>query len=441
MKILIVGNGGRENAIANSIFNSDSFKKSKSKLFSTIGTPGLDKISTPINFKPNEIEKLIEFVKNEKIDFTVVGPEIPLYLGIVDKFEKENLKIFGPTKLAAEIETSKIFAKNLMKKYRIPTASYKEFSTENVKEANEYLLCSKYPLVIKADGLAAGKGVIIVNSFSEAITVIKDFTENKIFGESGLNFIIEEYLTGFELSLFIVTDGKNYVALPFSQDHKKIGDGDTGKNTGGMGAYAPADKMIDKDVYEKIMMEIIEPTLQGMEKEGRMYKGCLYCGLMISENNPGIVEPYVIEFNARFGDPETQAVLPLLKSDFLQLLIASANGNLNEYNLEVHDKFSCCVILASKGYPEKYETNKKINGLAEICKDTFIFHSGTKYSDDKKSILTNGGRVISVVALSEKSMKNAISTCYSEIQKIEFENMYFRKDIGYKYKIPDNISK
>ncbi|MCX6165076.1 MAG: phosphoribosylamine--glycine ligase, partial [Ignavibacteriae bacterium] len=224
-------------------------------------------------------------------------------------------------------------------------------------------------------------------------------------------------------------------------DHKKIGEGDTGKNTGGMGAYAPADKMIDKYVYEKIMMEIIEPTLMGMEKEGRKYKGCLYCGLMITENIPGILEPYVIEFNARFGDPETQAVLPLVKSDFLKLLISTSDENINEYKLEIHNKYSCCVILASKGYPEKYETNKIIRGLGNKIEDTYIFHSGTKYSDDRKNILTNGGRVLSVVALSDKSMKDAIARCYNEISNIEFENMYFRKDIGFKYKIPDNISK
>lgn len=440
MKILVVGNGGRENAIAYSIYNSDSFKKSNSELFSTIGTPGLDSISKPVNIKPTEIDKLIEFVKEEKIGFTVVGPEIPLSLGIVNKFEKNDLKIFGPTKQAAEIETSKIFAKNLMKKYRIPTAQFKEFGNENLKDAYEYLLCSKYPLVIKADGLAAGKGVIIVDSFSEAKNVIEDFTEKKVFGDSGLKFVIEEFLTGFELSLFIVTDGTDFVALPFSQDHKKIGEGDTGKNTGGMGAYAPADKMIDKYVYEKIMMEIIEPALKGMELEGRKYKGCLYCGLIITENTPGILEPYVIEFNARFGDPETQAVLPLIKSDFLKLLLASAKEQIKSYRLETYDKYSCCVILASKGYPEKYETNKIIKGLDRYEKDAFIFHSGTKYSVNKKNILTNGGRVLSVVTLSDESMKDAISNCYREIEKISFDNMYFRKDIGFKYKIHNKIS-
>lgn len=437
MKILIIGNGGRENAIANSIFNSRTFKKKKSKIYCTTGTPGLDEISTSIDIKPTDINGLIKFVKKEKIDYTVVGPELPLSLGIVNEFEKENLKIFGPTKQAAEIETSKIFAKNLMKKYRIPTANFKEFSSDNIREAQEYLICSKYPLVIKADGLAAGKGVLIVNSFSEAITAIKDMTENKIFGESGLRFIAEEYLTGFELSLFIITDGKNYVALPFSQDHKKIGEGDTGKNTGGMGAYAPADKLIDKYLYEKILLEIVEPTLKGMEMEGRKYKGCLYCGLMITKNNPGIPEPYVIEFNARFGDPETQAVIPLIKSDFLQLLIASTEEKICEYELEVYDKYSCCVIMASKGYPEKYETSKEIKGLGKNGKSTYIFHSGTKYSNNKKSILTNGGRVLSVVALSEISMEDAIRKCYDETEKIKFENMYYRKDIGYRYKIPE----
>ncbi len=438
MKILIVGNGGRENAIAHSIFSSESFKKSKSKLFSTIGTPGLDKISTPINIKPTDIDNLLEFAKNENIDFTVVGPEIPLSLGIVNKFENENLKIFGPTKEAAEIETSKIFAKNLMKKYKIPTANFKVFNVNNLKETREFLLCSKYPVVIKADGLAAGKGVIIANNFSEAVSTINDFTENKIFGDAGLSFVIEEFLSGFELSLFIITDGENYVALPFSQDHKKIGEGDTGKNTGGMGAYSPADKMIDKFLYEKIMLEIIEPTLKGMEKEGRKYKGCLYCGLMITENIPGIFEPYVIEFNARFGDPETQAVLPLIKSDFLELLLASVNGNINNYKIDIHNKYSCCVILASKGYPEKYEINKEIIGLDALRKETLIFHSGTKYSEDKTKILTNGGRVLSVVSLSDLSMKDAIDKCYKEIIKIDFENMYYRKDIGFKYKIFEN---
>jgi phosphoribosylamine---glycine ligase len=441
MKILMIGNGGRECAIAYGIYNSESFKKNNSKLYSTLGNPGLDKISSPINIKPSEIDKLVEYAIREKIDFTVVGPEIPLSLGIVDEFEKNKLKIFGPTKRAAEIETSKIFAKNLMKKYKVPTACFKEFDLNNIKEASEYLLCSKYPLVIKADGLAAGKGVIIVNNFSEAKNVIKDFTENKVFGDSGLKFVIEDYLLGFELSLFIITDGINYIALPFSQDHKKIGEGDTGKNTGGMGAYAPADKMIDKYLYEKILLEIIEPTLHGMREEGRPYKGCLYCGLMITENIPGVYEPYVIEYNARFGDPETQAVVPLVKSDFLELLLSSANSTIDKYNLEIYDKYSCCVILASKGYPDKYETGKVIDGLNTDNKDTFVFQSGTKYSDDGKNILTNGGRVLSVVAMSENSMKDAISKCYKKIENIKFDNIYFRKDIGFKYKISNNNSK
>lgn len=433
MKILIVGNGGRENAIARSIFESGSFKKSSSELFCTVGNPGLDKICKPVNIKPTDIQKLLQFALNEKIDFTVVGPEIPLSMGISDEFRKNGLKIFGPDKCAAEIESSKIFAKNLMQKYRIPTAKFREFSSGNIKEACEYLLCSKYPVVIKADGLAAGKGVIIANDFTEAKKVLIDLTENKIFGESGLNFIIEEFLTGFELSLFVITDGTDYVALPFSQDHKKIGEGDTGKNTGGMGAYAPADKMINSDLHEKIMLEIIEPTLHGMKKEGRKYKGCLYCGLMISEFEHGVLVPYVIEFNARFGDPETQAVLPLIKSDFLELLIASEEETIGNYKLETSDKYACCVILASEGYPDKYETNKAINGLDINERDVFVFHSGTKYSEDGSSILTSGGRVLSVVALDGTSMNNAINRCYFTAGKIHFDKMYLRKDIGFKY--------
>lgn len=433
MKILIVGNGGRENAIAKSIFESESFKKNDSELFCTVGNPGLDKICKPVNIKPVDIQELVKFALNEKIDFTVVGPEIPLSMGIADEFRKNGLKIFGPGKNAAEIESSKIFAKNLMKKYRIPTAKFREFTSEKIKEAFEYLLCSKYPVVIKADGLAAGKGVIIANDFNEAKNTLIDFTENKIFGDSGLNFIIEEFLTGFELSLFVITDGTEYVALPFSQDHKKIGEGDTGKNTGGMGAYAPADKMISSDLYEKIMLEIIEPTLQGMVMEGRKYKGCLYCGLIISEFEHGVLVPYVIEFNARFGDPETQAVLPLIKSDFLEMLIASEDETIGNYRLEISDKFACCVILASEGYPDKYETNIVINGLDIYDKDVFVFHSGTKHSDDKKNTLTSGGRVLSVVALDESSMKNAIERCYKAIGNIKFDNMYFRKDIGFKF--------
>ena len=432
MKVLIIGNGGRENAIAKSIFNAKSFKQTNSVLYVTIGSPGLNKYCKSINIKPTEIDKLALFALKEKIDFTVVGPEIPLSLGIVDLFEKQGLKIFGPSQKAAEIETSKIFAKELMQKYRIPTADFTSYNFETIKDAEEKLLCSKYPIVIKADGLAAGKGVIIANNLMEAKKTIEELTKDKIFGDAGVNFIIEDFLKGFELSLFIITDGKDFIALPFSQDHKKSGDGDTGKNTGGMGAYAPADKLIDKDIYENILMEVVEPVLKGMETEGRPYKGCLYCGLMIAESSPGILIPYVIEFNCRFGDPETQAVLPLIKSDFLDLLLASAENRIKDYKLEIKNSYSCCVILASNGYPDKYETGKEIIGLDSINENNFIFHSGTKYSSDNK-VVTNGGRVLSVVSTSSKSMKDAIKKCYSNVDKIDFENKYFRNDIGSKY--------
>jgi phosphoribosylamine--glycine ligase len=427
MKILLVGNGGRENAIGEGIFNSISFTKTKSVLYSTLGSPGLNNISTPIDINPTNITELIKFGVKEKIDFTVVGPEIPLSMGIVNEFEKNNLKIFGPTKEASEIESSKAFAKDLMKKLNIPTADFKIFDGSNKKEVDNYLIKSKFPIVIKADGLAAGKGVIIANNIDEARKTVKEITEDKIFGESGNKIIIEEFLTGFELSLFVITDGHDYVLLPFSQDHKKIGDGDTGKNTGGMGAYAPADKLIDKEILEDIKNNIIEPTLKGMNDSGRIYKGCLYCGLMITNNK----KPFVIEFNCRFGDPETQAVIPLIKSDFLELLIASYGSNIINYIPEFHESFTCCVILASNGYPDKFDKGKKIKGLENISDDCLIFHSGTRFTDNL-DIITNGGRVLSVVTKSS-SIEDAILKCYQNVDKIKFENKYFRKDIGNKY--------
>jgi len=427
MKILIVGNGGREDAIAHGIYNSHSFNKS-SEIFSTIGSPGLNKISKPVNIKPADINSLKKFASEEKIDFTIVGPEIPLSVGIVDEFRKNGLKIFGPTKAASEIESSKAFAKDFMHNFNIPTASYKIFDERNKNQINEFLTNSNYPLVIKADGLAAGKGVIIAENIKEAKSAVKEIIEDKIFGESGNRIVIEEFLTGFELSVFVITDGKDYVVLPFSQDHKKIGEGDTGKNTGGMGAYAPANDLIDEVIYNEIKNIIIEPTLKGMNKSGRTYTGCLYCGLIITNDK----KPYVIEYNCRFGDPETQAVIPLIKSDFLELLISSSESNIKIYKSEFYDKYSCCVVLSSLGYPDKYETNKIIYGLDNIPDDCNVYHSGTKFSIDGE-IITNGGRVLSVVSLSDVSMEDSITKCYQNVAKIDFENKYFRRDIGRKF--------
>lgn len=426
MNILLIGNGGRENAIAWKIFNSVSFKEAKSRLYCTIGNPGLNEFSEPVNIKPVEFDKLIKFAKEEGIDFTVVGPEIPLSLGIVNEFEKNGLKIFGPTKEAAEIESSKVFAKELMSGKNIPTAKYKSFSKNESSEAKDFLIKCDFPVVIKADGLAAGKGVIIAKDKRDAQDAITEFTKNNIFGEAGLNFIMEEYLDGEEISVFVITDGVDYVVLPYSQDHKKILEGENGKNTGGMGAVAPLRKFMNKDLDFKIRNKIVEPTLKALIDSGREFKGCLYCGLIISGN-----EPYVIEFNCRFGDPETQAVLPLIESDFLQLLLASSEGTIKNYTLEINDNNACCVVMASDGYPDNFETGKEISGLNVLNSQSLVFQSGTKFSEGKK-VISNGGRVLSVVGVSEKSLEDAVKNAYERISGIRFENEYYRKDIGYK---------
>lgn len=426
--ILIVGNGGREHAIALSVYKSPTFQKEGSKIYCTTGSGGLNSFCEPIDIKPTEIQKLKDFAINSKIDFTIVGPEVPLSMGITDEFESAGLKIFGPNKKAAMIETSKIFAKELMIKNNIPTAKYRKFRSSDIHSAEAYIDNLNYPVVIKADGLAAGKGVIICNDVYEAKKTLDEFSNEKIFGEASDNFIIEEYLSGYELSVLALTDGEYYVMLPLAQDHKKVGENDTGPNTGGMGAYAPLSKnLIDEEMLEDIRQSIIEPTLLALRKEKIIYKGCLYCGLMITEER----KPYVIEFNCRFGDPETQAVLPLIKSDFLEMLIATQNGEIRDYNLEIKPMNALCVVLASEGYPGKYETGFRITGLDSDEEDVLIFHSGTKISDDG-SIVTSGGRVMSVVGLSSISLKDAADKAYRKAEKINFKNKYFRRDIGHK---------
>lgn len=431
MKILSVGNGGREHSIAWKISTSDSFINSNGKLYCTLGNPGINNIASPININPSDTQNIIKFVNDEQINLVVIGPEIPLSLGLTDSLLRfTKAKVFGPTKRAAEIETSKIFAKDFMVKYRIPSAQFKSFGKSNYNEIEPYLNKIAYPAVIKADGLAAGKGVYIAVDKNDALVFINDITSNKIFGESGASFIIEDFLEGFELSLFVITDGNNYKILPTAQDHKKIGDGDNGKNTGGMGAYSPADRLINETVFDKIKSEIIEPSLKGLQIENRTFVGCLYCGLMIVNKN-NFMQPYVIEYNCRFGDPETQAVLPLIKSDFLQLLIAASEGNVQNYKLETYNKFAACVVAASKGYPDAFEKGKEINGLENIDNDTLIFHSGTVSEDNL--IKTNGGRVLSVVSVSDKSMDDCLDKCYDNIARISFDNIYYRKDIGKKF--------
>jgi phosphoribosylamine--glycine ligase len=422
MNILVIGNGGREHAVIRQLRQSGYVDK----VYCTIGNAGINQIAEPVNIKPENTEELIRFVKDNNIHFTVVGPEVPLSLGIVDKFISQGFKVFGPAKNAAMLETSKTFAKDFMKRHNIPTAEYYKFSSDDRESALKYLHNAKYPLVIKADGLAAGKGVIICENDTDASEAVKNIFEDKVFGNAGNSIVVEEFLTGQEASVFAICDGENYVVLPPAQDHKKIGDGETGKNTGGMGCFAPADKIVTDEVMKKVKSMVIEPVLKNMKLESNEFKGCLYCGLMIDKNN----DPYVIEFNTRFGDPETQVVLPKIKSDFTELLLASAEGTLKEYKLETDNKYYCSVVLASKGYPDKYETGKEISGLENIGNNCIVFHAGTKSENGK--VISSGGRVINVVGISSSSLKDAIKNAYNNVDKINFENKYYRTDIGQK---------
>jgi phosphoribosylamine--glycine ligase len=314
-----------------------------------------------------------------------------------------------------------------MKRNNIPTAAYETFSLNDKARVFDFISETKYPLVIKADGLAAGKGVIICSNIDEAIQTVNELFDDKIFGSAGENIVIEQFLIGVEASVFAICDGTDYIVLPASQDHKKIGDDETGKNTGGMGAYAPAERAVNQDIVNKIKQKVIEPVLKYMKSEGNEFKGCLYCGLMIDKSG----DPYVIEFNTRFGDPETQVVLPTISSDLADMFIASAAGNIKDYNLTLNKNYCCTVVLASNGYPDKYETGKEISGLNEISSDAIVFHAGTKSTADGK-ILTNGGRVLNVTGISSIGLKEAINIAYHNAAIINFENKYSRTDIGLK---------
>ncbi len=422
MKVLVIGSGGREHAIVWKLKQSPKV----TEVYCAPGNAGINKIANGVNIKADDIEGLLNFVKGNNIELTVVGPEVPLEKGIVDLFNSEGLLIFGPQKSAARLEHSKIFAKDFMKRHNIPTAAYETFSLNDEDKLMKYLAEAVYPLVIKADGLAAGKGVIICGGRSEAEAAVKELFDDKIFGSAGENIVIEQFLEGTEASVFAVCDGRNYIVLPASQDHKKIGEGETGKNTGGMGAYAPADKAVSPETMKKVCSKVIEPVLKNMKAEGNAFSGCLYCGLMIDNNG----DPFVIEFNTRFGDPETQVVLPKIKSDLAEMFIASASGNINTYSLELNDNFYCTVVLASNGYPDKYETGLEITGLDEISGEAVVFHAGTKEENGK--LLTAGGRVLNVTGFSKLGLRESINTAYHNAEKINFKNKYLRNDIGLK---------
>ena len=419
MKVLVIGKGAREDAILTFLQKS----KEIDELYCLPGNANTSKKAKNIQISEMDNENIVKFAKKEKIDYVVVTPDNPLANGLVDCLEKEEILCFGPTKKAAKIESSKIFAKKLMKKYNIKTAEFEVF--ENSKDAIEYVEnLKKFPTVIKADGLSFGKGVIIAKNITEAKIAILDMMENEKFQESGKKIIIEEFMEGVEVSLLTFTDGKTIKPMISSMDHKKALDNDRGLNTGGMGVIAP-NPFYTKEISNICEKEILIPTVKALEKEGCPFKGCLYFGLIITKDGPK-----VIEYNARFGDPETQAILPLLKTDLFKIMKATTNETLDEinieFNIEFEEKSCACIVLASKGYPEKFETGFEISLDFKKEKDSFIFHSGTK--EENNILKTNGGRVLSVSCV-ENKLKDAIEKAYSLAEKINFKNKYYRKDL------------
>jgi phosphoribosylamine--glycine ligase len=419
MNVLLIGSGGREHALAYKIHQS----KSLDALYILPGNPGMKNLGINIDMNLKDINSIIKFCFDKKIELVVIGPEQPLVDGMADFLRENGINVFGPGKKAADIEAKKSFAKSLMVKYHIPTSGYVEFKSSEQKEALQYIKTQKYPLVIKADGLAAGKGVLICNSVSDAENAIKEIFVDKVFGASGDKLIIEEFMEGEEASIFAITDGKDFICLPSAQDHKRIGDNDTGKNTGGMGAYSPA-SLITKEILAVVEEKIIAPTIKGMENDGRKFIGCLYCGLMITSEGPKVVE-----FNCRFGDPETQAVLPILEGDFLQLLYSASAGALDKNAVKYSNGSAVCVVAASKGYPDAFNKGFEIYGLNEVENDIVVFQAGTKEADGK--VVTNGGRVLGVTAITkEMDLKLAKQKAYAALEKIHYNGIYFRKDIA-----------
>jgi len=419
MKILVIGSGGREHALVWKINQSPKV----SKIYCAPGNAGISQLAQCINIGPDKIMKLADFAQKTKIDLTVVGPELSLSMGIVDEFTKRGLKIFGPTKMATEIESSKVFSKHMMEKYNIPTADYCTF-TDN-KEALAYIKKSQFPLVLKADGLAAGKGVFIVHNIEEARTSLDSLMNEKIFGDAGLQVIVEDYLEGEEVSVLAFSDGQNVVPMVSSQDHKKIYDHDRGPNTGGMGAYSPV-PFYDENSKNKVLEDVLKPIIAGLKKEGREYKGVIYAGLVFTKN--GIK---VLEFNARFGDPETQVLLPGLETDIVEIFMAVIEGQLPKIVIKWKNNSIVCVVAASGGYPTKYQKGKIISGLEKLenKNDIYVFHAGTKFQ--KEEIVTSGGRVLGITAWAE-NINEAKKKAYEGIEKIYFEDIYYRKDIALK---------
>ena len=417
MKVGIIGSGGREHAICKSLINS----KKIDKIFCFPGNAGTENIAKNVEINLENFELLKDFILKNKIDLIIIGPEKPLVDGLVDYLEKYEIKVFGPSKIAAQLEGSKIFTKKICEKFNIPTAKFGIF--ENKNDAKNFLIKSKFPIVIKADNLASGKGVYICNNTSEGDLAIEEIFNGK-FGKAK-NLLIEEFLDGEEMSFFTIHDGKVFKNFQTAQDHKRVLEGDKGKNTGGMGAYSPS-RLINKDLEEKIMNKIINPTLKGLSELGTNYKGFLYAGLMIVKN-----EPYLIEYNVRMGDPECQTILPKIKTDLIEIFLACCDEKLNEINIEWSDKKSLCVVVCSNGYPEAFKKNIEIYNLNKVNlgNEDYLFHAGTLKKDNK--IYAVGGRVLNFVSLS-KDFKTARENIFLNLNKLNWKNGFYRKDIGYK---------
>lgn len=423
MEVLVIGSGAREHCLA--------FKLSQSpivdKIYCAPGNGGTAQLGENLDIKINDFKSLLNFAVEKKIGLTVVGPEAPLAEGLVDQFKQKGLTIFGPNRDLARLESSKIFAKEMMRKFNIPTADFKVFTSAN--KAKDHIDQTDMPVVVKADGLAAGKGVMVCLDKKEAKAAVDSMMEDKIFGSAGNKIIIEECLKGEELSVLVLTDGETILPLAGSQDHKRIFDNDQGPNTGGMGAYSPVSWLGDKNL-KKIIDIVFRPLLDGLRREGKIYKGVLYAGLMVCDN-----QVYVLEFNVRFGDPETQAILPRLKSDLAEVMLKSAESQLGSVELEWDSRSCVCVVLASGGYPGSYQKGKEISGIkaAEKIQDVFVYHAGTeqKKGNQQSLFLTTGGRVLSVAGLG-LNLREAQEKAYQGVEKIHFDSMQYRKDIGSK---------
>jgi len=419
MKILVIGSGGRESAIVWKLSKSEKV----TEVYCAPGNAGTACYGKNIPITESEIEKLIEFTQEQEIDLTIVGPEKPLVDGIVDRFVSHGLTIFGPTQSAAMLEGSKVFSKQFMSERNIPTAPYHICATRS--EVQEITSGKSFPYVLKVDGLAAGKGALVIKNEKDLQKALEDIFDSRIFGEAGNRIIVEDFLEGEELSVFAITDGTDYVLLPAAQDHKRAYDGDKGPNTGGMGAYAPA-PLGSAAVLRRVEEQVIRPVLKGMKERGTPYSGVLYCGLMIHDG-----EPSVIEFNARFGDPETQVVVPLIKSDLADLLLGVARGKLDGSSFQLSDKYAACVILASGGYPGSYAKGKIISGIDSVFQSqkAHLFLAGTTF--DGQNYLSNGGRVLGITVVS-RNLNDAIYSAYNYANIIQFEGKHFRTDIGYR---------